>query len=161
MKQIFARPDRYLSGLIPAILSLMLVTGCDNGSAGTALLGGGEEEETPPVPVEVLSPLRGDVFAMYSGTASLETEEEALVVAKVGGEVEELRVEESDRVEAGQILARLDGDRLRLEMERSRANLKKLEQEYERNVELYEKGLVSSGAFEGIKYELDALRAAY
>ena len=49
MKQIFARPDRYLSGLIPAILSLMLVTGCDNGSAGTALLGGGEEEETPPV----------------------------------------------------------------------------------------------------------------
>ena len=106
MKQIFARPDRYLSGLIPAILSLMLVTGCDNGSAGTALLGGGEEEETPPVPVEVLSPLRGDVFAMYSGTASLETEEEALVVAKVGGEVEELRVEESDRVEAGQILGR-------------------------------------------------------
>jgi membrane fusion protein (multidrug efflux system) len=161
MKQNFARPDRYLSGLIPAIVSLVLVTGCDNGSAGTALLGGGEEEETPPVPVEVLSPLRGDVFAMYSGTASLETEEEALVVAKVGGEVEELRVEESDRVEAGQILARLDGDRLRLEMERSHANLKKLEQEYERNVELYEKGLVSSGAFEGIKYELDALRAAY
>lgn len=162
MEQSFARPDRFPFGLSLVVLSLILaVTGCDNGAAKTSVLGGDEEEKTPPVPVEVLSPLRGDVFAMYSGTASLETEEEALVVAKVGGEVKELLVEESDRVNAGQILARLDGDRLRLEMERSLANLKKLQQEYDRNVELYEKGLVSSGAFEGIKYELDALQAAY
>lgn len=151
---------RHLRPEILLLMSIALLGACDNGAATSAFLGN-DEEETPPVPVEVASPFRGDVYAMYSGTASLETEEEALVVAKVGGEVEELMVEESDRVQAGQVLARLDGDRLRLEMQRALANLKKLEQEYNRNVELYEKGLVSSGAFEGIKYELDALRAAY
>ena len=56
---------------------------------------------------------------------------------------------------------RLDGDRLRLEREQAKANLRKLKQEYERNVELHEKGLVSAGAFESLKYDLDALRAAY
>ena len=150
-------------GRLPALLlvsALTVLAGCDNGSAKNA--GPGEDDkESVPVPVEVITPFRGDVFAMYSGTASLETEEEALVVAKVGGEVKELLVEESDPVKAGDILARLDGDRLRLEMQRSLANLKKLEQEYNRNVELHEKGLVSSGAFEGIKYELDSLQAAY
>jgi membrane fusion protein (multidrug efflux system) len=150
-----------LPGLLLLTLSLAVLPACDNGAAKNAGPGGNDDEDTPPVPVEVMTPFRGDVFAMYSGTASLETEEEALIVAKVGGEVEELLAEEGDRVGAGDVLARLDGDRLRLEMQRSLANLKKLEQEYNRNVELHEKGLVSAGAFEGIKYELDSLRAAY
>jgi hypothetical protein len=46
-------------------------------------------------------------------------------------------------------------------MERARANLRKLEQEYNRSVQLFERGLVSSGAFEDLKYELEALRAIY
>ena len=145
-----------------ALLCLASLAACDNGSANTA--GSGKKDgkdDTLPVPVQVITPFRGDVFAMYSGTASLETEEEALIVAKVGGEVTELLVEEGDRVKAGDVLARLDGDRLRLEMQRAQANLKKLEQEYDRNVELHNKGLVSAGAFEGIKYELDSLKAAY
>lgn len=147
---------------LTALLCLIAFAACDNGSANTAGADKKKDgEEILPVPVEVISPFRGDVFAMYSGTASLETEEEALIVAKVGGEVTELLVEEGDRVKEGDILARLDGDRLRLEMQRAYANLKKLEQEYDRNVELREKGLVSAGAFEGIKYELDSLKAAY
>jgi membrane fusion protein (multidrug efflux system) len=139
----------------------LALTGCDNGI--TAQLGGdnSKDEEPPPVPVEVRQPSRGDVFAVYSGTASLETDQEAVVIAKVGGEVTRLFVEEGATVSAGDVLARLDGDRLKLEMQRSLANVRKLEQEYERNLELHEKGLVSAGAFEGIKYELDSLRAAY
>ena len=120
-----------------------------------------EEKEAVAIPVEVAALERGDVAAVYTGTASLETDADALVVAKVGGEVVEILAEEGDRVEEGQVLARLDGDRLRLEMQRAEANLRKLEQEYQRNVQLFEKGLVSSGAFEDLKFELDALRAAY
>jgi len=119
------------------------------------------EEETPPVPVEVRVASRGEVVAIYTGTASLESDEDALVVAKVGGEIEQLFVEEGDRVRAGQVLARLDGDRLRLEMEQARANLRKLQQDYERNIELNEKGLVSAGAFENLKFDLDSQQAAY
>lgn len=138
-------------------LAALLLGGC-KGEADAKKADG---EEGPGVPVEIATLERGDVFAVYTGTASLETDADALVVAKVGGEVVKVSVEEGDRVEQGQVLARLDGDRLRLEMERSLANLRKLEQEYNRSVQLFERGLVSSGAFEDLKYELDALRAIY
>jgi membrane fusion protein (multidrug efflux system) len=142
-------------------LSVVLALGgCDSGNAEGEPKGDDEEEETPPVPVEVRLASRGDVFATYTGTASLESDQEALVVAKVTGEVKQLLVEEGDFVRAGNVMARLDGDRLRLELKRSEANLRKLRQEYDRNVELHEKGLVSVGAFEGMKYELDAMMAA-
>lgn len=148
---------------VSASLAVVLVLACAGCKPGSENAGAAEngDEETAPVPVEVQPVTRGDVYDVYSGTAALEADEEAVVVAKVSGEVEALLAEEGDTVAEGQVLARLDGDRLRLEMERSRANLKKLEQEYERNVQLYERGLVSSGAFEEVKYELDALRAAY
>ncbi|MEM7610194.1 MAG: efflux RND transporter periplasmic adaptor subunit [Pseudomonadota bacterium] len=119
-----------------------------------------DDEDTPVIPVEVINLTRGNVYAAYTGSASLEAFEEAVVVAKVGGEVREILVEEGDRVESGDVLARLDGDRLRLELQQAEANLAKLQQEYQRQVELNERGLVAASAFETTKYELDALRAA-
>lgn len=139
-------------------LAASLLAGC-KGEADAGKAEG--EEEAPGVPVEVATLSRGDVFAVHTGTASLETDADALVLAKVGGEVVKVLVEEGDRVAEDQVLAGLDGDRLRLEMQRAQANLLKLEQEYNRSVQLFERGLVSSGAFEDLKYELDALRAIY
>ncbi len=148
--------------LLP-VMALFALSACEVGNGTPSAAPGDKdaEDETLPVPVEVSRAIQGDVYAVYTGTASLESDEEALVVAKVGGEVEKIFVEEGDVVRAGQVLARLDGDRLRLEMEQARANLQKLQQEYDRNVELHERGLVSAGAFENIKYDLDSQRAAY
>ncbi|NJO12252.1 MAG: efflux RND transporter periplasmic adaptor subunit [Gammaproteobacteria bacterium] len=70
-------------------------------------------------------------------------------------------VEEGANVRAGQVLARLDGDQLRLEAEKAQASLAKLERDYKRNVELHQKGLMAPGAFENLKYEVDAARATY
>ena len=84
------------------------------------------------------------MVAVYAGTASLEADQEASVVAKVGGEIRAILVEEGHTVRAGQVLARLDGDQLRLEAEKANASLAKLERDYRRNVELHEKGLVRS-----------------
>lgn len=120
-----------------------------------------DKEDQVVIPVEVTSAARGDVYAAYTGSASLQAFDEATVVAKVGGEVREILVEEGDLVKRNDILARLDGDRLRLELEQSRANLAKLQQEYQRSVELHERGLVAASAFETTKYELDGLKAAY
>jgi membrane fusion protein (multidrug efflux system) len=98
------------SGL-PTVLAVLLLGACQPDQASKA---GDSEEETPPVPVETSVPVRGDVYAMYAGTAPIEAFAEADVIAKVGGEVRELLVEEGDEVVKGQILARLDGERLRL-----------------------------------------------
>jgi membrane fusion protein, multidrug efflux system len=112
------------------------------------------------IPVEVAKPVRGEMLAMYSGTATLDAEADAEIIAKVGGEVRRLLVEEGDRVKSGQLLAVLDDRQLRLQAAQTRAALAKAERDFNRQVELHQKGLVSAGAFEGLKYDLDNQRAA-
>lgn len=120
-----------------------------------------DTQDSPAIPVEAAFPVRSDIYARYSGTAPIEAFADAVVIAKVGGEVREILVEEGDDVLSGQIIARLDGDRLRLESQQAGANLQKLQREYQRNVDLSEKGLISTGDFEKILYEMDALQATY
>lgn len=141
------------------IVCAMLVSACGQGEQDDA--NGENEEEAVAIPVEVGAPVRGDIVAVYSGTAPIEAFAEADVIAKVAGEVREINVEEGDDVKQGQVLARLDGDRLRLELNESEANLRKLQRDYERNVELKDKSLISSGDFDKIKYDLEALEASF
>ena len=119
-----------------------------------------EEEKKPSVPVEVASVIRGDISAYLAGTATLEAEGEAVVVAKTGGIVENLFVEEGAYVEAGQKLVQLDDERLSLELERAEASLQKLQREFERNEELHAKQLVSTEEFERVRSEFEAQKAA-
>jgi len=141
-----------------AFVSVLLLAACQSEQQNEA---DSDEEESPPIPVETGQPTRGDVYAMYTGTAPIEAYAEADVIAKVHGEVRELLVEEGDEVVKGQILARLDGDRLRLELNESKANLQKLQRDYERNIDLKSKGLISDGDFEKIKFEMQALEASF
>ena len=120
-----------------------------------------DENTAAAIPVEIASATRGDILAVYSGTAPIEAFADATVIAKVGGEVREILVEEGDEVGSGDVLARLDGDRLRLEMEQARAKLHKLQRDYQRNVDLKERGLISAGDFEKIQYEMEALQATF
>ncbi len=138
-------------------LAIALVAGCSNGKAKDKEDGAADTA----VPVEVQPLRRAAMVAVYSGTAPIEAHEEAEVVAKVGGEVRQIFVEEGDSVDAGKVLARLDGDRLRLDLAEIEANLRKLERDYNRQLELSQKGLVAKGTAENAKYDLDALKAAY
>lgn len=140
-----------------ALLSCaVLVAACQPGDKTE----GDEQEQAPPVPVETTLPIRADIYAVYSGTAPIEAFAEADVIAKVEGELKELLVEEGDDVTKGQIMARLDGDRLRLELSESQARLRKMQRDFQRNKELQAKGLISEGDFEKIQYDLEALEAA-
>lgn len=141
-----------------ALLAVVLLTACQSEHSTDSKTAG---EESAPIPVETGVPFRGDVYAMYTGTAPIEAFAEADVIGKVGGEIRELMVEEGDEVSKGQVLARLDGDRLRLELNQSQARLRKLQREYERNIDLRSKGLLSEGDFEKIKFEMDALEASF
>lgn len=136
-----------------------LLVGCGSGEASVT------DEETiqasVPVPVEVAQPWRADIYAKYAATATIASDADAPVVARVAGEVVELLVEEGDQVVAGQVLARLDGERLRLEMLAAKANLDRARTEYERNIDLNERGLISATMFDSLQYDLEALEALY
>lgn len=144
-----------------ALLALGL-GGCNGDARGQEATGDNAgDEETLPTPVEVAEVTVGSITARYAGVTSLEADGEATAMAKVGGEIKALLVAEGDTVVAGQPVAQLDDERLRLEVKRSKASLEKTRQEYQRNLELHQKGLLSAGTFESLKFDLDALQVAY
>ena len=147
----------YLAALF-AITPLAL-TACDVGEA--KISSEDEQAAATPLAVEVVSPTKSDIYATYHTTTNIAADAEAPVLARVAGEVVGIFVEEGDRVSKGEIIARLDGDRLRLQMLQAKANLEKVSKEYQRFVRLHEKGLVSASAYEGLKFDMDALEAAY
>ncbi|HEX2140485.1 MAG TPA: efflux RND transporter periplasmic adaptor subunit, partial [Woeseiaceae bacterium] len=146
---------------LPVLLLGFLLAGCQPGTGSDQAGKSADEKQTPAIPVEVATATRGDIVAVYSSTAPIEAYAEAQVVAKVGGEVVEILVEEGQQVEEGQVLARLDGERLRFEMLQAEANLRKLERDHARNVDLKERGIISLGEFEKILYEMEALKASF
>jgi membrane fusion protein (multidrug efflux system) len=153
-----------MRAITPIIAALTLtgsafLAGCGTGEASVT-----DEESiqaATPVPVEVATPHRADIYATYAATATISSDADAPVVARVAGEVVELLVEEGDYVVAGQVLARLDGERLRLEMLASKANLNRAQTEYDRNVDLNKRGLISASMFDSLQYDLEALEATY
>jgi len=153
----FARTATAVAALGAAVLLTGALGGCDGSKAATPA----KADATPPVAVETVKPVRADMAAVYSGTAPIEADQESKVVAKVGGELRRLLVEEGDRVRAGQVLAVLDGDKLRLEVAEAKATLSKLERDFQRNVELQKRGLIGSAAFDDLRYQLEAERAAH
>ncbi|MEO1244726.1 MAG: efflux RND transporter periplasmic adaptor subunit [Pseudomonadota bacterium] len=145
-------------------LSLLLplgagIAGCSVGEASAPAAT--TEETAAPVPVETAFAHRGDIYATYQATTTIASDADAPVLAKVGGDVVEILVEEGDQVSKGDVLARLDGERLRLEMLSAKANLERTQGEYERLGDLHERKLVSAASYEGLKYDLDALSATY
>ncbi|MGD8426040.1 MAG: efflux RND transporter periplasmic adaptor subunit [Balneolaceae bacterium] len=120
-----------------------------------------DKDSTSAIPVEAATVNTGDISAYYSSTATLEAEQEAMVVAKVQGIVKELEVEEGDRVKAGDVLATLEDEQLSLEAEKAKATMDRLNNELKRKEELYKKNLVSAQEFENAKYEYQAQKSAY
>jgi membrane fusion protein, multidrug efflux system len=120
-----------------------------------------EADDAPATPVEVATAARKPIAASYSGTAALEPENQAQVVAKATGVLLELLVEEGDEVTTGQLLARLDPEKPRLELARAQANLKRLENEYSRANDLYARKLISSEAHDRARFDLETQKAAF
>jgi membrane fusion protein, multidrug efflux system len=119
-----------------------------------------EAKKSEAVAVEVEPVTRRSIAASYSGTAALEAPHEAQVVAKTSGVLLKLEAEEGDRVRAGQALARIDPERARLEVQRTDATLRKLEAEFNRSKELFERKLVAAEAHERLRYDIETQRAA-
>ena len=159
-KALQTHPARlWLAALVFAATALAL-SACGNANGDSAGKDGDKaKDEVPAVPVEVAATQRAEMAAIYNGTAPIESERKAFVMPKVKGEIRAVLADEGQRVRAGQTLARLDGDQLRLEVALNEATMRKLERDYARNLELQQKGLISATAIDNLKYELEAATA--
>lgn len=146
-----------LSAAWLAVFGLLVLPGCNTGVAETT----DASIESAALPVDVVHAERRDIEATFASTATLVADSEAPVPARSDGVVVELLVEEGDRVERGQVLARLDGARAMLEKQRAKADLERLTRELERFENLHARGLVSSAAFDAASYDVAAGQAAF
>lgn len=120
-----------------------------------------DKDSTSAIPVEIATATTGNISAYYTSTATLEAEDEAMVVAKVRGIVKKLNVEEGDYVKAGDVLAQLEDKQLEIEAARAKATMDRLQNELNRKEELYNKKLISAQEFENAKYEFQAQQSEY
>jgi len=135
------------------------------GGGALLLLLPGEESATRYETAEVQ---RGDLTVTVTATGTLEPVNQVDVGSELSGIIETVAVDFNDKVEHGQVLARLDTDRLQAQVLESRAALQSSEAKvretqatvletrlaFERCEKLAERQLCTTG-------DLDAARAAY
>ena len=140
-----------------SMLAAAPLSGCNEGRATESAAA------SPPaaLPVAVVRPERREIRATYRVTGTLSAESDAPILARAGGQVVDILVEEGDAVRRGQVLARLDGDRTRLELARAQAEYERQTRELERRQNLFDRGLVSRASFESLAFDVAAARAAW
>lgn len=144
------------------ILALFAIAACAGGCGKKAnSKTKGKTGDKLTVPVEIAAITSGDIAAYFTGTATIGAEEETGVVAKVGGVVKEILVEEGQYVREGAVLAKLDDEKISVQLAQARASLEKLRSAYERNVNLHDQKLISTEAFQQSKYEYEQQKASY
>ncbi len=149
---------KYLLLMTCVAIAAAGAAGCSkNGRAGT----NGKKDDKVKVPVEIAAVTKGTISAYFTGTATIGAEEETGVVAKVGGVVKEILVEEGQYVKAGDVLAKLDDEKIAVQLAQAKSALDKLKTSYERNVELHKQSLISTEMFHQSKYDYESQKAAY
>ena len=162
MSRLFTMPGRAGAAVL-LVTSVLLLGGCKGGGEGAAKAGAapGGQQANDKVPVEVAKATHRAIAASYAGTASLEARAESQVVAKTSGVALAVMVEEGQHVKAGQPLVRLDPDRARLSVAQGEAQMRKLENSYQRAQKLVQQQLVSAADMDQLRFDLENARAQY
>ncbi len=147
--------------LASSIIGLTLATSaCSDADAINANEKAQQEETVFAIPVETQNISTGDITSTYDTTAILEAREEAFVVARASGIIEEIFVEEGDYVEKGQVLAQLDQRRYELNLTKAIADLTGIESELEKVNKVYSKKLISDDTYDKLKSQYESAKAS-
>ncbi len=120
---------------------------------------GKDDKKAPdPVPVEVATVLPREISSYYYTTATLEPERKVAVLAKIAGQLVEIRVEEGARVSEGAVLCRIEDTEPMLALEETRINLEKQERESARIKKMFDEKLISDREYSDATYQYDVAK---
>jgi len=111
------------------------------------------------VPVQVEVPKRGTVSAALVASSTLETEQQADVVAKTDGLVVRMHVDEGANVAKGQVLAEIDDADKKIALQQARLKAEASAREYERAQRSHQDQLISQQDFERLRSTNDLAQA--
>jgi HlyD family secretion protein len=128
------------------------------------MLARGHRDEASPYRFATVE--RGDLEAIVSATGKLSAVTTVQVGTQVSGQVDKILVDFNDRVKQGQLIARIDPTLqeqavrdAQAGVERNQAELEQAQREYERNLQLFERKVLTEIEFNTAKYALAVARA--
>jgi HlyD family secretion protein len=135
-----------------------------------------------PVPVHGYGAQKGEIVAEVMGTGTLEARVQTVVSSKISGRIVQMLADQGDRVEAGQVLVRLDDselvqqveiarsalaaaratvDRVETDERRTKAVMDKVLRDHERNRKLFANKSISVNEIENSEKSLTVAEADY
>ncbi len=130
----------------------------DNRAAAFAAaggFGGGFGGDSAALPVVTAEVGRETVSSFLVATTTLTPERAIDVVARAGGAVVSVLVQEGDAVREGQLLARLDQDDARLALAEAEAHYENIRREHARTTELAKHGGATDQELESQRYQIE------
>ena len=128
------------------------------GWGGGGYGGGGATEAALPVKAETVT--RGEISSYIQTHARLEAERWVQIVARTSGQIIELRVEEGDRVKAGDLLAVIDPEEAELRRRQAQVAVDQAASANKRTRALFERQLVSEEEFDATVHQLENAQVA-
>jgi len=113
-----------------------------------------------PQPVDTVRPTRGPAVSAVYATGVVEPSVRVPIAPRTGGHLIAVEVEEGDRVQAGQLLARLEDEDLLRSVDELAAREEYARQSYERLAELVRRGAASADERDRAEADWHAARAA-
>ncbi|MCB9507319.1 MAG: efflux RND transporter periplasmic adaptor subunit [Myxococcales bacterium] len=151
------------AGIAASTAAALLLGACDrlHGRDGDSDgSGDAEVEVTLPVPVEAEVVRVGDMRRAVIASTTLRGARELGVVAETAGTIRELPVEAGDVVSAGDVLARIVNDEVRIAIDEAQAVVVRNEHEVERLRPLYDRGYLARQTFEEVEFQLESARTS-
>ena len=111
------------------------------------------------IPVRVVPVERRPIAQFLETNGTVESDNDVALVARTSGPIVELLVEEGMKVEAGQLLARIDDAEIRARLALAKVNEGEAELAYDRAKAQYESEILSRELFDQASAKLEAARA--
>tara|TARA_R110000868_G_scaffold29861_1_gene110856 strand:+ start:641 stop:1771 length:1131 start_codon:yes stop_codon:yes gene_type:complete len=156
MELLKFKPSLSALAVCALLTSTTLLTACGDAEA---IVDADKKELVIAVPVEVAKLSHGSISANYATTAVLEAKEEAFVVPRASGIIDQIFVEEGDYVEKGQVLAQIEPQRYHLNLDRSKADLVGIEKELAKINKVYSQKLVSDDTYDKLNAQYQSAKA--
>jgi membrane fusion protein (multidrug efflux system) len=113
----------------------------------------GDKEEKAPVPVSIAAVASGSISSYITSTANLVAENEVRILAETEGRVDDLNVEEGDRIGRGQVLASIDRSDEEITLKKAEVRAANARIVYDRAKQVVADNLMSQEQFDKVRME--------
>lgn len=151
--------------LLPTVALLVALTACSGGGpggpgGGGPGRGGDDEDRFTTVPVEVANVQRADLRRTVLGTTTLVAASQVGVTSEIAGELQQLSVEEGDRVEEGQIIARIVNEDVQITIVEAEQAVRRAQSEVDALTPLFEQGYLARRTYDEAVFQLESAQTS-